>query len=148
MMTDSEQASTQWRHIREHVANESVLEGLLVLLALVTVAVNSGFCLLATCKYTTIRDVFPPFAFTLPPTERDITQQEVASLQQLGCDMLPLTSDGWLTMEDNVSWVVRESYVVQRISEFPLLGVVPPSCHVQGEGILHEELLSVLAAAH
>lgn len=90
----------QLNDINHHFAVESIIEGMPVtLMALFALNLQSLPCQLITCDPSTIAATFPPYVNQFPPSARTLSAVEAAALQGSRCPGLPLTPDGWLTVE-------------------------------------------------
>ena len=121
------------RHLRDleaDFATESLFEGLpLTFLAFIHMFIQTEPCQFVTCDAGTIAATFPPYVQSaLPPSTRPLTPAEAAALQGRRCAALPLTADGWFTMQKGVydsarAALSRASGFFERPIEFPLYGV-------------------------
>lgn len=118
--------------VYQHFALESLLEGIpTIMLAFVWLYATSSSkgCIFATCRPSAISSNFPNHSHTLPMSPREMLSEEVAALQSGQCTALPLTSDGWFTMDWTprnavIHWQENTQHFLYRPVEFELKGML------------------------
>lgn len=125
-------AVERWKEVSDYISVESMLEGFpLIYIAMIYVFHAANPCVIATCDPVTIAQAFPSSVLTLPPNP-SLSPNDVIAIHHDNsqCSQQPLTSDGWFTMgmdRLNASFVDRPAGILERIIEFEIPGVFPPS---------------------
>lgn len=123
----TKEAVERWREVAHHISLESFLEGVpLIFLAIVYINSLSSACVFATCDPAAIAREFPSHVLTLPPRPA-LSADDVHAIHLDGpsCGELPLTSDGWFTMDLsrlNTDFLDRPAAALERVIELEIPG--------------------------